>query len=1108
MKNKQRLFGLLTSAAILTGMIPAGVVNTSADDIYIEEVSTMEEFKRAMITDRSCYIKLTKDISEKREKLDDGFGYYWLDLGFGTKEIDLNGHKIEVNDGSFEDIKSTMFMIPPQTTLVIHDEDDKGEIIYDAWMSANMDYSVERANVNRDIFCVNGGQLIINGGQITAGRAKHENVWTPYILYTDGLDGWEPVPTLWEISKYINGTAIELIDGKVTINGGCFTSRGFDYINTKKQRYTLGYDYNVTEEQGNMSNEELREAGLLYNTSERAFDRNAIIEAEGGTLTINDGNFYAKGNADCLNIADAKEAHIHAGHFQLHFNDTVLVDEDLAMYGSYGDLGIEPDYIDPNRSSVRIKDSKTAKYYKCNESEWYDESKKFLRADKRFDGADEPYIEIEPRSPELNERKFTYSGSVYYTNDPDQKLTISTGFDNYFTDSYCIPEGMHSYNRMWYLYDVKDSGKLYMVSQNNCKPYEVHDLNEPLLAELRKGIQAGHDYSMIIVDSENWEGTNSYTRSDSCMFTFRATDTRPIKITQQPADTADTFYNGKTTFKAKAENAKTARWYSTSPTNGIQPCGDIITLDESGEATVNVNADGSGYFCRFYNDLDSADTDTAYACYKPTFRLNESSKTVVKGEDAIITIGCDYDSEHPCDHILRDEWLEVIIGYRNVLTDSIKYDFNGNTLTIKNVTSDSNFGICRRIVTDHGTYTSPTVTISTVDGTPEKILTSFELKGIKDLYIGDKAPTYSEVSTTNENYYVQNVSWNGVDLQGYINSPNPSYTLTLVAFDGYSFKFDSNGDLRGTMEGTNLITYGSPDSLESTIRVTRTYDNHSPLTYPTDKAVLDQYDFTVDQFENVDIQLDPQLICPDQHKEKHSVKSMSISTYAPEYHLPEGLTMDNSGHITGMVTMEPGIQSFRVDVESTGGDISTLNCTFIVNEHKHNYIKVTDPETGEETLVCTLAGYCGAEPVPVPKTTHTHIWSAWKSENDDVHSRTCSECKETMTARHNYDDGVITEEATEEKNGTVVFTCTECGHKMTAEYEYDAVEYILGDVSGDKKINVTDITKAAAHVKGKKLLDAAARKRADTNGDGVINVTDVTKIAAHVKGKKLLTRKK
>ena len=61
-----------------------------------------------------------------------------------------------------------------------------------------------------------------------------------------------------------------------------------------------------------------------------------------------------------------------------------------------------------------------------------------------------------------------------------------------------------------------------------------------------------------------------------------------------------------------------------------------------------------------------------------------------------------------------------------------------------------------------------------------------------------------------------------------------------------------------------------------------------------------------------------------------------------------------------------------------------------------------------------------------------------------------------------------------------------------------------GDVNSDGKVNVTDVSKTAAHVKGVKSLDSAGKSKADVNGDGKVNVTDVSKIAAQVKGVKKL----
>ncbi|MBQ8966203.1 NPCBM/NEW2 domain-containing protein [Ruminococcus sp.] len=63
----------------------------------------------------------------------------------------------------------------------------------------------------------------------------------------------------------------------------------------------------------------------------------------------------------------------------------------------------------------------------------------------------------------------------------------------------------------------------------------------------------------------------------------------------------------------------------------------------------------------------------------------------------------------------------------------------------------------------------------------------------------------------------------------------------------------------------------------------------------------------------------------------------------------------------------------------------------------------------------------------------------------------------------------------------------------------------LGDINGDGDVNVTDVTKLAAHVKSIRSLAGDELKRADVNGDGDVNVTDLMKVAAHVKGIKSLS---
>ncbi|WP_295153521.1 leucine-rich repeat protein [uncultured Ruminococcus sp.] len=92
--------------------------------------------------------------------------------------------------------------------------------------------------------------------------------------------------------------------------------------------------------------------------------------------------------------------------------------------------------------------------------------------------------------------------------------------------------------------------------------------------------------------------------------------------------------------------------------------------------------------------------------------------------------------------------------------------------------------------------------------------------------------------------------------------------------------------------------------------------------------------------------------------------------------------------------------------------------------------------------------------------------------------------------------------------GTATITVTNANGTAVASISLTVNESgssgVLGDVNGDGVINITDVGKLAAHVKGVKSLTADEIKRADVSGDGAITVTDVSKLAAHVKGVKKL----
>lgn len=58
----------------------------------------------------------------------------------------------------------------------------------------------------------------------------------------------------------------------------------------------------------------------------------------------------------------------------------------------------------------------------------------------------------------------------------------------------------------------------------------------------------------------------------------------------------------------------------------------------------------------------------------------------------------------------------------------------------------------------------------------------------------------------------------------------------------------------------------------------------------------------------------------------------------------------------------------------------------------------------------------------------------------------------------------------------------------------------LGDVDGNGRIDVGDIAKVSAHIKGVNALSKEEQKRADVNKDNKIDVSDIAKISGHIKG--------
>jgi hypothetical protein len=62
-------------------------------------------------------------------------------------------------------------------------------------------------------------------------------------------------------------------------------------------------------------------------------------------------------------------------------------------------------------------------------------------------------------------------------------------------------------------------------------------------------------------------------------------------------------------------------------------------------------------------------------------------------------------------------------------------------------------------------------------------------------------------------------------------------------------------------------------------------------------------------------------------------------------------------------------------------------------------------------------------------------------------------------------------------------------------------ELLLGDVNGDKKITIADVTMIYQHTRGKVALTGDALLAANVNGDSKITIADVTLVYQYTRGK-------
>ena len=157
------------------------------------------------------------------------------------------------------------------------------------------------------------------------------------------------------------------------------------------------------------------------------------------------------------------------------------------------------------------------------------------------------------------------------------------------------------------------------------------------------------------------------------------------------------------------------------------------------------------------------------------------------------------------------------------------------------------------------------------------------------------------------------------------------------------------------------------------------------------------------------------------------------------------------------------------------------NCQKEITEaHKWNDGVVTTPAThttkGVKTFQCTVCEATKTEDIP---TLTEHSYGDWSKLDDEYHHRTCV-CSDEQKEAHKWDDGKVTVEPTEDKDGTRTLTCTVCGAKKDVvepyhvhdyDKDFDDVKWSANASYHWKKCACGEIAYKSAHVSSDWIVD-------------------------------------
>ncbi|MBQ3284238.1 MAG: hypothetical protein IJH40_01235 [Ruminococcus sp.] len=483
-----------------------GIAITSAQQMkaYLElDHNDTYVTKLVLMNDISEYIGAEESVNDwsvyhPSESVNGDSNYVptWCTVGKGQKIIDLNNHHIylkscytAIYDGydkgqSYIERKSNecLFSIPSGARLTVNgggtSNTDTGSIVYDGILLNKCD-GIDQ----RDIFHVDGGSLTVNSGRF-APCARQMKYTDPYFT-----------------TQQINGTAITVNSGDLTVNGGCFEGRGMNCYNFKYSDYMMDIYYQA---------------------------RNGALEINGGRTTVNDGHFVGVGSGSAvidMSFGSA-ENHYYSGHFTVSYdaeNYAVQHDKNARKYYNCGIIGAKLDTLDPNANYYTapynpvtsaaditnlsdIVNFDPVDFYirpksQVNEADGApktDNKKiKFLRGtspvanDETWNLNTQNVLDVDPSTLYFPIIDNTYAKDVTGGKEVRQTLHVFIGVYEY------ISEG----NRPEIAYGITYSPK--KRNNDRADTWQI-DLNEAIPAETLSKLQNGHDYVIVFDFDENF----------------------------------------------------------------------------------------------------------------------------------------------------------------------------------------------------------------------------------------------------------------------------------------------------------------------------------------------------------------------------------------------------------------------------------------------------------------------------------------------------------------------------------------------------------------------------------------------------------------------------